>query len=337
MTVRVVIAAPLYNKAEYLPGAIESLLAQTHTDFGLILLDDCSSDETSVLAQRYAEADARVVSIRNPERLGLIDTWRRGYELAKERFPTLEYFAWGSDHDRWHPTWIEALVAELDRHPEAVAAYPRSVRISEADEIIRRPFKFDTAGIANRRTRFCAAYYGMVAGSMVYALFRADTLERAGVFRRVLAPDRLLLAELAYQGEFRQVENVLWERRFKGLHSTQRQRAGSFPHGAPLYSYLPHLVQHVGAVLAAYVVRRNGTVSRPAGTTFAARLATVGLGFHTRRWLKRRRLRFRKALTGRRREPPLTRTEAQAIRRAKDAEKLAWRAEQEKIVRRRTR
>jgi glycosyltransferase involved in cell wall biosynthesis len=50
----------LYNNARHLPEAIESLLAQTHGNFTLILLDDASADETESVARGYASRDARV-------------------------------------------------------------------------------------------------------------------------------------------------------------------------------------------------------------------------------------------------------------------------------------
>jgi hypothetical protein len=38
----------------------------------------------------------------------------RAFELAGERFPSAEYFAWASDHDLWADRWLEALVERLD-------------------------------------------------------------------------------------------------------------------------------------------------------------------------------------------------------------------------------
>ena len=157
---RVVLAAPLYNRAEHLPAALDSLLAQTYTDFTLLLLDDCSTDGTAALAERYAASDPRVVYVRNAERLGLIDSWRRSFELAGERFRGFEYFAWASDHDLWEPDWLRTLVEELDGHPEAVAAYPLSDAVSETGDVYTKPSgrpreidEFDTAGVRNRWRR----------------------------------------------------------------------------------------------------------------------------------------------------------------------------------------
>src|SRR5688572_1934279 len=56
----VVLGMTLYNNARHLPEAIESLLAQTHRDFTLILLDDASADETESVARGYAARDARI-------------------------------------------------------------------------------------------------------------------------------------------------------------------------------------------------------------------------------------------------------------------------------------
>jgi hypothetical protein len=89
----------------------------------------------------------------------------------------------------------------------------------------------------------------MKAGNMVYGLFRAGALEQGGIFRTVLLPDRLLLAELSLIGEFVQVPQILWYRRYRLQVSVARQRQAIFPEGAPFHSYLPWWMVH-GAVMA---------------------------------------------------------------------------------------
>ena len=79
------------------------------------MVDDCSSDETAEIVARYAGDDERIHFSRNDRRLGLVGNWRRAFELANELHPDLDYFAWGSDHDAWHPRWLESLVPELER------------------------------------------------------------------------------------------------------------------------------------------------------------------------------------------------------------------------------
>ncbi|MEG1380488.1 MAG: glycosyltransferase, partial [Bacteroidales bacterium] len=54
------IITPVYNVAHYLPGCIESILAQQFTDFELILINDGSTDESGELCDRFAQRDTRI-------------------------------------------------------------------------------------------------------------------------------------------------------------------------------------------------------------------------------------------------------------------------------------
>ena len=67
---RVIIGSPLFNHAKDFREAIESILGQTFTDFALVLVDDCSTDETPQIAKEYAALDRRVSYQVNAQRLG---------------------------------------------------------------------------------------------------------------------------------------------------------------------------------------------------------------------------------------------------------------------------
>lgn len=246
--VKVAIGLPLYNQGKHLRESLESLLSQTDRRFGLVLVDDASIDETPWVAAEYAEGDPRVVYHRNEQRLGMTANWRRAFELAHQHFPEAEYFAWASDHDVWHPRWLELVLPAIDENPAVVLAYPLNLRISDAGEAFRDPWHFDMRGVKGPVRRLRRALAGMSAGNMVYGLIRIDALKRAGVFRRVLLPDRLLVAELALYGQLAQVPDVLWFRRYGGLLTMDRQRKSFFPDGAPLHTWLPWWLSH-GAVL----------------------------------------------------------------------------------------
>jgi hypothetical protein len=179
----------------------------------------------------------------------MIATWHEVAERARALCPTAEYFAWVSDHDRWHPRWLGRLVEELDAAPAAVIAYPITRRMDHAgEELGKGPRHFDTVGCADRRARwarFC--HEGVGSGDMVYGLMRLDALTAAGIFRTVLRPDRLLMAELSLQGDFRQVPEVLWFRRQSTAASVDRQHAtlvvaGEEPPGFTRPPWLQHAV-----------------------------------------------------------------------------------------------
>jgi glycosyltransferase involved in cell wall biosynthesis len=281
---RVIIGSPLFNHAKDFREAIESILGQTFSDFALVLVDDCSTDDTPAIANEYAALDPRVTYVRNARRLGLVDNARRAFDVARERYPDAELFAWASDHDLWHPRWLQELVDTLDSHPEVVLAYPLNRRIGPSGEVLaRRPWAFDTFGISDSWKRLSLSIRQMSAGNMVYGLYRVPLLARAGVYRRVLVPDRLLMTELAVYGQFKQVPQVLWFRRWYGrIFSLGRQRRSFFPGGRPLYMYAPWWVSHGVSLFWTFGVEQRGlpTVTRTTGAILGLKYLVFSGLFH---------------------------------------------------------
>ncbi len=238
----------VHNGEQHLARALESLLTQTRADLAVLVLDDRSTDRTAEIAHRYAKLDGRVVYEQNDEQLGLARAWRRAFDVARRLYPGAEYFAWASDHDVWHPRWLEVLAAELDGHPSAVLAHPQFVRIDDfGSEYPTRAHALETVGLTERRARLRRASREMTAaGSVIYGLMRTAALERCGGFPQVLVPDRLQLLRLALEGEFRQVQRPLWYRRYRAgiVQTNKRQRSTSFLGRPPLWAYAPWWLTH---------------------------------------------------------------------------------------------
>ena len=268
---RVVFGMPAYKRPDRLAQTLESLLAQTCRDFALVIVDDGPSAEVQAIVDTYKALDDRIHYEPNPVRLGMIGNWRKAYFRGRELFPESEYFAWVSDHDVWHPRWLEVLMAALDEHPHLVVAYPQMQRLFPASRraITRRFDATRTTDPAARMRSALVGSGGITAGNCIYGLFRAGALERAGVFRPVLAPDRQVLMTLILLGEFMHVPEILWYREVAGMFSYGRQRQMFFPGRSPLHTYLPANVQHCGLMLWDLGVRGKG---RPG----FGRLAGVG-------------------------------------------------------------
>ena len=254
MTSRVGIGVTLRNRASYAREAIDSLLVQTYRNFTLMLVDDASTDETETIARSYEQRDARVRYIRFAERQGMVAAWRTAFELASR--DGAPYFAWGSDHDRWDPCWLQTLVQTLDEHRDVVLAYPRTQRIDPAGNPLAKPARqFDTFGITDRGARWTlmSRSDSVAAGDIVYGLMRADAVRDAGVFREVLCPDRLLIAELTLRGQIRQVPEVLWYRRQFATGSIERQRSTLFrPETVPPSTRTPAWYMHARSLWTTY-------------------------------------------------------------------------------------
>ena len=111
MTPRVSILMPVYNVAAYLREALDSMLAQTYTDFELIVLDDCSPDNSAEILDTYT--DPRIVRYRGEKNVGLSNVLNVGMQLARG-----EYIARMDSDDLSTHERLAVQVAYLDAHPE---------------------------------------------------------------------------------------------------------------------------------------------------------------------------------------------------------------------------
>lgn len=288
---RVVFGMPAYNRPDSLPRTLESLLGQTYTDFAIVIVDDSPSPAIRSIVEEYAKSDSRITYEANPVRLGMIGNWHRAFQRAQATFPDSVYFAWASDHDIWHPRWLEVLVPVLDEGPAVVAAYPHTIRVYKDGRRRRAPGAIETAGITAPHDRLRRTA-GMTAGNCIYGLFRARALAQAGVFRPVLMPDRQVLVQLSLLGEFCRVPDFLWYREVSDGFSYERQRRMFFPTHVPWHTYLPANVQHIGVLFWDCVVRGKG---RPVfGRAAALRYTWLHPWYSAKRELLRRDARWRR-------------------------------------------
>lgn len=107
------IVLPCYNGAGFLAQSIDSVIAQTFTDWELIIVNDCSKDNSLDIMQQYAEKDSRIRIIDNEHNLKLPGALNRGFREAKGK-----YLTWTSHDNRMGPTMLEEFVNYLDANPD---------------------------------------------------------------------------------------------------------------------------------------------------------------------------------------------------------------------------
>ena len=111
---RVSVVTISHDRARFLPEAIESVLAQSFTDWELILVDDGSTDGTEAVVAPYAARDARVRYLRNETCCGIVRSRNRGLEAAGG-----EYVAVLDSDDAWcDPDKLRMQVEFLDGHQD---------------------------------------------------------------------------------------------------------------------------------------------------------------------------------------------------------------------------
>ena len=109
------IILPVYNGEKFLSESIESVLNQTYKNLELIIVNDCSIDNSLKIAEKYAAQDSRIKIITNKENQKLPESLNIGFEHAKGK-----YFSWTSDDNYYHKTAIKRMVEYLENNNDDV-------------------------------------------------------------------------------------------------------------------------------------------------------------------------------------------------------------------------
>ena len=125
-TVSVII--PNYNHAPYLKERIDSVLNQTYQDFEVIILDDCSPDNSVEVIEQYrSNPHVSHILINEQNTRNTFIQWERGISLAKGRYIWI-----AESDDVAEPQLLETLIGQLEQHPDASVAFCHS-RLIDAD------------------------------------------------------------------------------------------------------------------------------------------------------------------------------------------------------------
>lgn len=217
---------PNYCHAPYLRQRIDSVLAQSYPDFEVVLLDDCSTDGSREVIERYRN-HPRIKQIVYNDRNGgsAFAQWRKGFALTQG-----EYIWIAESDDYADPAFLERCVAELDADPACVLAHTLSRTVDSEG----RPFgKVRHAGRPVRRMdgrRFVLRH--LLRRNELYnasmAVFRRSALPAAGEYEGFrYAGDWYFWMLVALQGRVSTVfEPLNAFRRHDAATTTQGERTG---------------------------------------------------------------------------------------------------------------
>lgn len=171
---KVSIGMPVYNGEKYIREALDSLLAQTLTNFELIISDNASTDTTAEICKEYAKKDSRIRYVRQIENLGPSANFEFVLREAKA-----SYFMWAACDDVWSADWLLNLY-ELIVKSKAGAAFGQVLPINHESKLIphisiNKSFRF----VGNpffRRLCFYLKFEGEGKANLFYSLFRKDGL-----------------------------------------------------------------------------------------------------------------------------------------------------------------
>jgi cellulose synthase/poly-beta-1,6-N-acetylglucosamine synthase-like glycosyltransferase len=164
---KVSIVLPVYNGESYLRQSIESCLEQSHRNIELVIVDDCSKDDSPAIIDSYARRDSRIIKIRNTRNRRLPGALNVGFAATSG-----DLLTWTSHDNYYAPTAVEALVRYLCTWPDVDLVYSAYHVVDDVGRI--RP---DVEYLpAPERLRF-----KNVIGA--YFLHRRNVYERIGNYR----------------------------------------------------------------------------------------------------------------------------------------------------------
>ncbi|MDC8004464.1 glycosyltransferase family A protein [Aureisphaera galaxeae] len=108
---RFTVVIPLFNKENYIQDTLKSVLKQTVTDFEIIIINDCSTDQSFEKAQ--AISDSRIQYLEHSVNKGLSASRNTGIKVAKA-----DYIAFLDADDTWKPTFLETINSLIETYPE---------------------------------------------------------------------------------------------------------------------------------------------------------------------------------------------------------------------------
>jgi glycosyltransferase involved in cell wall biosynthesis len=166
------VVTPVYNGGRYLAECIESVLAQTHENWDYVIVDNCSTDDTPVVARRFAELDDRIRVHTSERHRDIIENWN--YAL-RQISPESAYCKVLHADDLMTPDCLERMVAVGAAHPNVgiVTSYRLSGTVVDLDGAI--PYEVDVVSGREicRRTLLDGLY---VFGSPSSLLVRSDLI-----------------------------------------------------------------------------------------------------------------------------------------------------------------
>ena len=118
MNKKVSVVLPVYNGAKRVSKAIESVLSQSYTNLELIIVNDCSTDNTMEVLRGYADKDSRIKVYENEVNQKLPRTLNNGFSHVEG-----DYLTWTSDDNTYKLNAIEKMVQYLDEHPDIDMVY----------------------------------------------------------------------------------------------------------------------------------------------------------------------------------------------------------------------
>lgn len=210
---------PNYNHARYLPERMESVLGQSYQNFEVIILDDCSTDNSREVIERYRSNPHISKIVYNEENSGRVfKQWKKGLSMAKGELLWI-----AESDDKCEPTLLEQLVKRFSEHPSLSLVFCRSLLFNDEGRVWISNSNGPNPGVYESHlfiTRYMS--YGNSIANASSCLFSKKALDRIDErytnFR--CSGDRMFWTLISEQGDVAVVDENLNYYRQHGSNTT---------------------------------------------------------------------------------------------------------------------
>jgi glycosyltransferase involved in cell wall biosynthesis len=283
----VTVGIPVFNGERFIRQAIESVLAQTFTDFELLISDNASVDGTAAICNEIAANDRRIKFVQQENNRGPF--WNLKFVTERATGPLL---VWLAHDDALHRLFIEECVAYLDRNPRAVVVSGDFRIVDESgnpvDMEILQTIREDIPW-----ARRCSQFFHYPIFSNVfyafYGMMRVDACRTA--LSRIKEPKYMsqielpVLSRLATMGEITSLPTVLrdYRRVSTSLYHSEvdsLSRKSIFARSIIQIGHISRLtIDQVSVLLCSHfsMIRKLGVLLR-VGVYYCVKLSEISFG-----------------------------------------------------------
>lgn len=215
----ITVGMPVYNGEEHLEEAIRSILSQTFTHFELIIADDCSTDKSRTIYEKFAKKDKRIKIFRHKNNIGSIANFNFVLQKAKGN-----YFIWAAQDDIRKKNALIELISLFHKFPDAVLA------VSHYQNIFKNQIYtvFPDNPVTNNYTHLESVIQFLKSGnlSFFYGLHKTANLKKSGGYFIDSRPffkssDFITILRVLLNGKYVYTSKILFYKRDTGLFTKQ--------------------------------------------------------------------------------------------------------------------
>lgn len=216
---QVSIGLPVYNGETFVEEAIGSLLAQQDVALELLIGDNASTDATEEIVREAIRGDDRARVLRSSSNRGAAWNYNRLVEAANGT-----YFKWAAHDDLCAPTFVARCLEVMEADPGVSLCYPRAVDIDSDGRVVHEhpSMAYADGPRPSARAREVLRFRSPCLES--FGLTRREQLLRTAMIGPYTSSDRTLFFELALQGRFHEVPEVLFLHRQHADRSVHKYR-----------------------------------------------------------------------------------------------------------------